>query len=539
MGQRNMQYNSNMTDLETDQRCPEYLHHQPCVFYGSIPNFPQSSQHPVIPAPSNMLHHPPEHHDNALFFGIPQHNGFHYQQPASNVDRPPVPSPTQYFPYMAPPSASRDLPVPVNHGARDQFPFSNMPRVIGIPTESYGRSFPYMDDGQGSSKRKNFEGIPGVYSCHDASAASSSSVAPMGVWPVEPDVTMMDMTNFAPPDYRGNETSATIDNESHRGNRSVFVGAESSMMAHNANYSVQGSYAAQHYQLPGNPWVGVQPLSNISGDNETLAWNHQPPLPIQRNISGGRVDSGIAGVQGYQVTNGSRSSAGFVPPFFQRHPTIHHPLPPMHGVRGPSISFPSQVTSSRSGSINTFHGVVEAGPRYLGPVPQTGFGLYRPQQREDTYDMNTRHRSLPHLRVLPEDGVAMLEVPYYHEIGDSADQHRDMRLDIDQMSYEELLALGEQIGCVTTGMSEEDVKKKLKTRSFLSSETVSDSNKASSAKEFDFCVVCQADYKNRELVGTLDCGHEYHVDCIKKWLVMKNTCPVCKSTALNPQRNDL
>lgn len=32
--------------------------------------------------------------------------------------------------------------------------------------------------------------------------------------------------------------------------------------------------------------------------------------------------------------------------------------------------------------------------------------------------------------------VAMLEIPGYNEAGDSIDQHWDMRLDVDHMSYE-------------------------------------------------------------------------------------------------------
>ncbi|CAA2955120.1 probable E3 ubiquitin- ligase ZFP1 isoform X1 [Olea europaea subsp. europaea] len=42
--------------------------------------------------------------------------------------------------------------------------------------------------------------------------------------------------------------------------------------------------------------------------------------------------------------------------------------------------------------------------------------------------------------------VAMLEIPGYNEAGDSIDQHWDMRLDVDHMSYE--------IGIVGTGLSE-------------------------------------------------------------------------------------
>lgn len=42
----------------------------------------------------------------------------------------------------------------------------------------------------------------------------------------------------------------------------------------------------------------------------------------------------------------------------------------------------------------------------------------------------------------------------------------------------------------------------------------------------------QTDYEKQEKIGTLDCGHEYHADCVKRWLLVKNTCPICKSSAL-------
>ncbi|GJW49721.1 putative RNA-directed DNA polymerase [Tanacetum coccineum] len=42
------------------------------------------------------------------------------------------------------------------------------------------------------------------------------------------------------------------------------------------------------------------------------------------------------------------------------------------------------------------------------------------------------------------------------------------------------------------------------------------------------------EYKNGEKLGRMKkCGHDYHVDCIKKWLVMKKICPVCKSECSN------
>ncbi|KAJ8453087.1 hypothetical protein Cgig2_014850 [Carnegiea gigantea] len=40
------------------------------------------------------------------------------------------------------------------------------------------------------------------------------------------------------------------------------------------------------------------------------------------------------------------------------------------------------------------------------------------------------------------------------------------------------------------------------------------------------------EYVGGEVIGMVDCGHEFHPDCIKQWLVLKNQCPVCKTKAL-------
>ncbi|KAI3496127.1 hypothetical protein L1887_38478 [Cichorium endivia] len=42
------------------------------------------------------------------------------------------------------------------------------------------------------------------------------------------------------------------------------------------------------------------------------------------------------------------------------------------------------------------------------------------------------------------------------------DQHRDMRLDIDNMSYEELLALEEKMSTVSTTLSKEELSKSIR-----------------------------------------------------------------------------
>ncbi|GFP83763.1 probable E3 ubiquitin-protein ligase hip1 [Phtheirospermum japonicum] len=110
------------------------------------------------------------------------------------------------------------------------------------------------------------------------------------------------------------------------------------------------------------------------------------------------------------------------------------------------------------------------------------------------------------------------------------DQHRDMRLDIDNMSYEELLALGERIGSVSTGLSDGLVSKCLTESIYCSSDVSQDEGT---------CVICLEEYKNMDDVGTLKgCGHDFHVGCIRKWLSMKNLCPICKSAAVDDNNKE-
>ncbi|KAK9085441.1 hypothetical protein Sjap_025852 [Stephania japonica] len=92
---------------------------------------------------------------------------------------------------------------------------------------------------------------------------------------------------------------------------------------------------------------------------------------------------------------------------------------------------------------------------------------------------------------------------------------------------QELLALGERIGNVKTGLSEENISRSLKTR-VHSSSCREDIN----CDMRETCIICQLDYENEENVGILECGHEYHADCIKQWLTLKNVCPICKMPAL-------
>ncbi|KAK6129853.1 hypothetical protein DH2020_036439 [Rehmannia glutinosa] len=116
------------------------------------------------------------------------------------------------------------------------------------------------------------------------------------------------------------------------------------------------------------------------------------------------------------------------------------------------------------------------------------------------------------------------------------DQHRDMRLDIDNMSYEELLALEDRMGTVSTALSEEALSKCIKRSIYYS--TPSEVRITGSSEDGDDikCSVCQEEYVMGDEIGKLvECQHGYHLTCINQWLRMKNWCPICKAAAAPPQ----
>lgn len=110
------------------------------------------------------------------------------------------------------------------------------------------------------------------------------------------------------------------------------------------------------------------------------------------------------------------------------------------------------------------------------------------------------------------------------------DQHRDMRLDIDNMSYEELLALEEEMGTVNTALSEEALSKCLRIGIYQPSYS-KDGDVIGSGDGDDIkCSICQEEYCIGDEIGRLGCEHGYHALCVNQWLRLKNWCPICKAS---------
>ncbi|XP_058100648.1 probable E3 ubiquitin-protein ligase ZFP1 isoform X2 [Magnolia sinica] len=569
MAQRNILCTSQMHDLEIEQG-QSHLQPEPCILLGNMVNFPNPNIHPVLSAPGNATnldhrHLPMDHQDSSMFYGN-QYNGLQHRHPVINIDLNSVaPSNFTYNPYMVPSSTSRIGPMPLNHGSSDHIPSSSNHGLAGVSLDEYGRNTQFMDNLRGSCKRKTAEGVPGNFPVSgSASSSSSSSGVPLNSgpqqWeePFETGVGVLEPTGFTTSDYRGSGV-LSINEGSQRSvrSRSSAINLQMDSSLAHQNQLLQGNYMGRSFQAAGNAWV--EQFGSNGGDGSSSGWSYAPsmaylhgsflissgkPLYIVnektwRSINGGPLEIGSMSGQGYQDTISGRNSGILLHPSSMHHP--HPPPLPVQGMQGshsygyhPQVPTPSYrhptTTNLHHGTLNPSRDVLESGSRYPRPFSSSGDRMFRPHRRgpQGAPDgINGR------MRYLSED-VAILEFSGFYGVGNLIDQHRDMRLDIDDMSYEELLALEERIGDVNTGLSEESIRKCLKTKIHVSCIASSPPDQsASMMQDNGTCIICQVEYEENETIGILDCGHNYHADCIKQWLLLKNICPICKVSALS------
>ncbi|KAJ4976209.1 hypothetical protein NE237_001315 [Protea cynaroides] len=560
MGQRNMLCTSQIFDLEIHQLGQHHLHSEPCVFLGSAAEFPRPDIYPVLSASGNT-----GNIDNGMFYRA-QYNGLHQNQPMANLEFGGVPASYFYDPYMIPSSGRRMFPIPLNHGPTDHLPSSSSHGIIGVNLGEYERNNHCMDCVRGSCKRKNAEGFSG--NSQYANGSTSSSSFPSGTslitglhrWEqqFESGAGIPDVTAFPPPEFGGNGFVLITEGGPRRSAqvRSNPVGFQlDSTLLHNHHHLIQGNYIGQSFQ-PARGTLTEQQFGSNGGDGSASTRNYAPTFPSLhgRSVSGSSLEMGIMGEQRYQdTTNGANSGVLFYPSSFSfqhsllPHDHHHPPLPQqVQGIQSPNFSYHPQVptpsywhptnNSFHSSSMNPPQDDTVPGSRYQRPLQPTGFRIYRPHRRAmQQAPQEDGHR--PYLRILPEDEVAILDFP---GLGNFGDLHSGMRLDIDHMSYEELLALEERIGNVKIGLTQETIIRHLKTRYHVSrAACINLDEPLGMDQEAETCIICQDEYENMDKIGTLDCGHEYHAKCIKKWLLVKNVCPICKISAFPIDGNDL
>eukprot|EP00262_Sarcandra_glabra_P017057 TRINITY_DN5726_c2_g2_i1.p1 TRINITY_DN5726_c2_g2~~TRINITY_DN5726_c2_g2_i1.p1 ORF type:complete len:237 (-),score=42.40 TRINITY_DN5726_c2_g2_i1:209-919(-) len=94
---------------------------------------------------------------------------------------------------------------------------------------------------------------------------------------------------------------------------------------------------------------------------------------------------------------------------------------------------------------------------------------------------------------------------------------RQDNIDPDFMTYEELQSLGDSIGTHYRGLPQELI-------CILQEECTSTHTTGDKDEE---CLICLMEYEEDDILMTLPCKHNYHSDCVTKWLQIKKICPVC------------
>ena len=88
----------------------------------------------------------------------------------------------------------------------------------------------------------------------------------------------------------------------------------------------------------------------------------------------------------------------------------------------------------------------------------------------------------------------------------------------DAMTYEQLLQLEDDVGNVSKGLSAQQFEKL----------PITKYKKEKYSENFQ-CIICMEEFNEGEKVKLLPCGHIFHPNCIKEWLMKQKSCPFCKS----------
>ncbi|KAF2575157.1 hypothetical protein F2Q70_00006338 [Brassica cretica] len=155
------------------------------------------------------------------------------------------------------------------------------------------------------------------------------------------------------------------------------------------------------------------------------------------------------------------------------------PQPPTPTNPSPFLSFsPSNSYSRPNSSTGRLSSMIPGSPSEADPssslVNRDGLSRYN---MNGIAEVLLALERIEHDHELAYEQLASLETNLFSSgMIRFHDQHSDMRIDIDNMSYEE-------------------------------------------------------EYVDGDEVGTMPCEHMYHVSCVQQWLRMKNWCPICKTSA--------
>ncbi|KAL7538165.1 hypothetical protein ACHAXR_008338 [Thalassiosira sp. AJA248-18] len=124
------------------------------------------------------------------------------------------------------------------------------------------------------------------------------------------------------------------------------------------------------------------------------------------------------------------------------------------------------------------------------------------------------------------EDLAALQAAMADEDPEGDDEEED---NSQEMSYDALLRLGEQIGDVKEerwAMVAHEKINQLPTLRFVPSMAEGKEENHTEVK----CQVCQFPYEEGDVLRRLPCQHCFHKDCVDSWLGTKDTCALCRKS---------
>ncbi|KAL0710842.1 hypothetical protein Bca4012_017820 [Brassica carinata] len=529
MGHRHFPGSSQFFDDEHDQDW-NHLH----------PEHPYTSLARSGTSENNMSHVYPA--ENMLNEGMPVSSHWNsstgpnaYTAPGHGVERQhhnPGTSGPSHIPYMSSAVATFSAPQEtyVTSASSSNCNSQTWSNDSYLPMENMRRSLkrkaPYDSSIYEMGSSSHYQGdrassdIPFTSELHMGKSISHCQDPHYMPWLMDPSYRSNNLSIRGESSSRNVRTRHTLDLETSvdRNNLSRSSGLDSHPTHHNVEHFNSGQFPGQ-----AKDW-NCPRLSPVPGDINGFIPETNNFLPTRSVVNSTSVDT-----SGYhQGVIGNRNS------------TASHCFPGTSTQAASSSRFshrstPTYRSSSNglrlghvaSSSADRSHLVNETYPsRHLRPPPHISWrSSGRPGRRRSSYE-----RFQPHIDEVAlherfsSQGFMVVDHQLQHGSRHMPDHHRDMRLDIDDMSYEELLALGERIGSVNTGLSNNTISSCLLETTYYPLYQTDEQRK---------CAICLEEYKEGEELGELKgCGHDYHGGCIKKWLSMKNSCPICKSPAL-------
>ncbi|KAJ9565479.1 hypothetical protein OSB04_001445 [Centaurea solstitialis] len=159
------------------------------------------------------------------------------------------------------------------------------------------------------------------------------------------------------------------------------------------------------------------------------------------------------------------------------------------------------------------------------PYPYTWYVFEEEAAIVDTHDLQAFQETHQHppsyASYLPQEEQEAIYIDGieggYYSHDESID---DVDVNMDQIMNDSFQQASDHVAL--SGLTKKEISKRLRMAKY----------RQEGEEESEICVVCQVEFEKEERVGVLQCKHRFHAECIKKWLLHKNLCPLCKTQGL-------